>query len=118
MYTFTKEFHFSASHELKNLPEDHQCYRLHGHNYIIKVELESEDLNEYDFVQDYGELSKIKKHIDDKFDHRHLNDVMENVNPTAELIAKYFYDLFIKDYPKIVAIHVSETPKTWATYRK
>ena len=31
---------------------------------------------------------------------------------------KYFYDLFIKDYPKIVAIHVSETPKTWATYRK
>jgi len=47
-----------------------------------------------------------------------LNDVMENVNPTAELIAKYFYDLFIKDYPKIVAIHVSETPKTWATYRK
>ena len=30
-----------------------------------KVELQSEELNEYDFVQDYGELKKIKKHIDD-----------------------------------------------------
>ena len=118
MYTITKEFHFSASHELKNLPENHQFFRLHGHNYIVKVELQSDDLNEYDFVQDYGELSKIKKYIDDNFDHRHLNEVMDHVNPTAELIAKYLYDLFINEYPKIVAIHVSETPKTWAVYRR
>jgi 6-pyruvoyltetrahydropterin/6-carboxytetrahydropterin synthase len=118
MFTITKEFHFSASHELKKLPEDHQCFRLHGHNYIVKVELESGELNEHDFVQDYGELYKIKKYIDEKFDHRHLNEVMNNDNPTAELIAKFFYDKFIDQYPKIVAIHVSETPKTWAIYRK
>ena len=43
---------------------------------------------------------------------------MDHVNPTAELIAKYLYDLFINEYPKIVAIHVSETPKTWAVYRR
>ena len=79
MYTITKEFHFSASHELKNLPEDHQCYRLHGHNYIIKVELQSEELNEYDFVQDYGELKKIKIHIDEKFDHRHRSFFIHSV---------------------------------------
>jgi len=118
MFTITKEFHFSASHELKKLPEDHQCFRLHGHNYIVKVELESGELNEHDFVQDYGELYKIKKYIDEKFDHRHLNEVMNNDNPTAELIAKFFYDKFIDQYPKIEAIHVSETPKTWAIYRK
>ena len=34
------------------------------------------------------------------------------------LVTDYRGHSFIKDYPKIVAIHVSETPKTWATYRK
>ncbi len=34
MFTITKEFHFSASHQLSHLPEDHQCARLHGHNYV------------------------------------------------------------------------------------
>ena len=72
MYIITKEFHFSASHELKKLPENHQCYRLHGHNYILKVELQSKDLDNYDFVLDYGELSNIKIYIDKNFDHKSL----------------------------------------------
>lgn len=38
-YEITKEFHFSASHQLDYLPEGHQCKRLHGHNYIVKVTL-------------------------------------------------------------------------------
>jgi 6-pyruvoyltetrahydropterin/6-carboxytetrahydropterin synthase len=118
VYIITKDFHFSASHELKKLPENHQCYRLHGHNYILKVELQSKDLDTYDFVLDYGALSKIKIYIDENFDHRHLNDVMENNNPTAELIAKHFYDLFKPDFLQISAIHISETPKTWAVYRE
>ena len=118
VYIITKDFHFSASHELKKLPENHQCYRLHGHNYILKIELQSKDLDTYDFVLDYGKLSKIKIYIDENFDHRHLNDVMENNNPTAELIAKHFYDLFKPDFPQISAIHISETPKTWAVYRE
>ena len=118
VYIITKEFHFSASHELKKLPETHQCYRLHGHNYILKVELQSEDLDSYDFVLDYGLLTKVKTYIDERFDHRHLNDVLETNNPTAELMAKHFFDLFKPDFSQISAIHVSETPKTWAIYRK
>ena len=43
---------------------------------------------------------------------------MENNNPTAELIAKHFYDLFKPYFPQISAIHISETPKTWAVYRE
>lgn len=39
MFRITKEFHFSASHQLCRLPVDHQCARLHGHNYIVVVEL-------------------------------------------------------------------------------
>ena len=45
MYRITKEFHFSASHQLAHLPHDHQCARMHGHNYIVEVELAAFDLN-------------------------------------------------------------------------
>ncbi|HBU96439.1 6-pyruvoyl trahydropterin synthase family protein, partial [Thalassospira lucentensis] len=39
MFTITKQFAFSASHQLAGLDADHPCSRLHGHNYIVEVEL-------------------------------------------------------------------------------
>ena len=59
MYRITKEFHFSASHQLEHLPDDHQCAQLHGHNYIVIVELASTILNRNGFVRDYGELKSL-----------------------------------------------------------
>lgn len=115
MYKISKQFAFSASHILEGLPEEHPCARLHGHNYIVTVHLKAKALNNIGFVKDYRELSEIKEYIDDKLDHRHLNDVM-NFNPTAENIAKYLYDIFKKNTPELYAVEVSETPKTTAIY--
>lgn len=55
MYRITKEFHFSASHQLIHLPAEHQCHRMHGHNYIVVVELAGAELNADGFVRDYHE---------------------------------------------------------------
>ena len=55
MFRITKEFHFSASHQLCRLPPDHQCARLHGHNYVVVVELAAAELNAFGFVRDYHE---------------------------------------------------------------
>jgi 6-pyruvoyltetrahydropterin/6-carboxytetrahydropterin synthase len=117
MYRITKEFHFSASHQLGELPPDHPCARLHGHNYIVVVELAADELNEYGFVRDYRDLSELKQHIDDEFDHRHLNHVLGHESVTAEALARYFHDWCKKRYPETAAARVSETPKTWAEYR-
>jgi len=115
MYTITKEFHFAASHSLKRLPTDHPCSRLHGHNYVVIVELRSHTLDEQDFVIDYGKLNLIRQYIDTKLDHQHLNAVLE-FNPTAENIARHIYDVFKKTFPKLSAVTVKETPKTTARY--
>jgi len=117
MYTITKQFNFSASHQLDFLPDGHQCKRLHGHNYIVEVELQSEVLNRYNFVVDYGELKPLKLYIDKTLDHRHLNDVL-NVDTTAENLAKHLFDLAKSRWPQVSAVRVSETPKTWAEYRE
>ena len=122
MYSIAKEFTFSASHQLLNLPEEHQCARLHGHNYVVIVELVSMRLDEVGFIIDYGELNFIKEYIDNKLDHKHLNDVL-NFNPTAEKMAKHFYKeieaMLIEMYGEkdiLNKVSVKETDKTIASY--
>ena len=117
MYRITKEFHFSASHQLTELPSDHQCARLHGHNYIVVVELVAQDLNPHGFVRDYQDLSALKDYIDQTLDHRHLNDVLGHDQTTAERLAKHLYDWCLPQWPEVRSVNVSETPKTWAEYR-
>lgn len=117
MYTISKQFTFSASHQLLNLPETHQCHRLHGHNYVVEVELQTDKLDHHGFVVDYGDLDPLKQFIDEKLDHRHLNDVMGHDDTTAENLAKFIFDWSIDQWPEVSAVRISETPKTWAEYR-
>lgn len=125
-FVITKEFHFSAAHQLKGLPEEHPCARLHGHNYIVKVELMSEEVDAVGFVLDYGELDHVKHNIDVMLDHRFLNDIFPDINPTAENLAAWLWHRINEGHAgdKMREIHeewgltvyISETPKTWASY--
>jgi 6-pyruvoyltetrahydropterin/6-carboxytetrahydropterin synthase len=118
-FRITKEFNFSASHILGMLPSGHQCARMHGHNYVIELELAaaSDQLTEAGFVRDYGDLADFKKWIDHEIDHRHLNDVLTDRNPSAEHIARWVYERWTDRYPELAAVRVRETPKTMAEYR-
>ncbi len=114
----TKKFEFSASHQLAGLPEEHQCARLHGHNYVVELELSAAaaDLTATGFVRDYGDLSSFKIWIDKTVDHQHLNDIVSD-NPTAENLAMWIYGHWVQDLPELTSVRISETPKTWAEYR-
>lgn len=117
--TIAKDFTFAASHQLDGLPEEHPCSRLHGHNYVVRLSVIGEVV-EPGFVVDYRELSPFKDMLDRQYDHRHLNDVLPGINPTAEHIAAQLLEVAaaaLSDRPNVhaVAIGVSETPKTWAT---
>jgi 6-pyruvoyltetrahydropterin/6-carboxytetrahydropterin synthase len=121
VYSISKDFNFSASHQLNGLPEGHQCGRLHGHNYAVRLILSSDVLDDHGFVVDYGDLGWFKEWIDGHFDHKHLNDVV-GFNPTAENLAHYLYVIVADwldsedfDHVKLM-VSVSETPKTWANY--
>ncbi len=117
MFTISKRFEFSASHVLDHLAAGHPCARLHGHNYAVEVLVESPCLDDRGFCQlDYRELDAFKRWIDDTLDHRHLNDVVP-VRTTAENLARYIFTEAKKVSLFVVAVRVSETPKTWAEYR-
>jgi 6-pyruvoyltetrahydropterin/6-carboxytetrahydropterin synthase len=114
MYRISKKFTFDASHQLSGLPAGHKCARLHGHTYEVELFLEAEGLAATGFVRDYGELDKFKTWLDDTFDHRHLNEFVDQ--PTAELLAQKIYHVAATWYPELTAVKVAETPKTAAWY--
>jgi 6-pyruvoyltetrahydropterin/6-carboxytetrahydropterin synthase len=116
MFKISKEFHFSASHILNGLKDGHPCMRMHGHNYVVTFCFKAEALNDTGFVVDYRDLDCIKQYIDDVLDHRHLNDVMVGVNPSAEIIAKFLFERFFPQFSSLYKVKVSETPKTIAIY--
>ena len=115
MYNISKEFAFSASHQLLGLPIGHPCSNIHGHNYVVTMELSACRLNEIGFVLDYKNLDMVKDYIDHHLDHKHLNDVLK-FNPTAENIAKHLFLTFRRSFPQLLAVTVQETPKTTARY--
>lgn len=121
-FAIGKRFSFEASHVLTAVPEGHKCRRLHGHNYEVEVECRADDLDERGMVVDYFDLAPVKALIDDRLDHRHLNDVIEG-EPTAERLAWWiFRELRAGVLPgpiadRLTAVRVHETPRTWAEYR-
>ncbi len=115
MYRISKQFHFSAAHQLTLLPEDHPCKRLHGHNYVIEVILEREELDDRGFVVEYHELAPVKAFIEEQLHHRYLNDILP-YPPTSENIARFLYEKFKPLFPMLTRVRVSESPRTWAEF--
>ena len=121
MFTITRSFSFSASHQLDALPAGHKCTRLHGHNYTVEVVLTSGELDEYGFVADYARLDPVERFLKSKWDHRHLNDVLDTP-PTCEHLAQALYDWCTASLERELAelvssVRISETPSTSAEYQ-
>ena len=41
---------------------------------------------------DKNDFAKVKKHTQDKLDHKYINEVLDGINPTAENMAKWICD--------------------------
>lgn len=121
MFWISKKFNFEAAHYLPDLPEGHQCARVHGHSYMVQVFLTAEGLRSPGFVVDFGDLAPVRTYIQDTLDHRDLNDVFDFA-PTSELLAQHFYEwcsahLSLPDAVRLERVRVSETASTYAEYQ-
>ena len=107
MYTVTKRIEISGAHFL-NLPYDSKCKNLHGHNWIIFVTCRREKLDEYGMVIDFVKIKELVSQLD----HVNINDVLGDVNPTAENIARWLCDKI----PYCVRVEVQESEGNVAIY--
>lgn len=92
MYEVTVEDSFAAGHYLRNYKG--KCENPHGHNYKVRVTLRGSELDRAGLLLDFRDLKEVMKQVIDRLDHQMLNDIepFTQLNPSAENLARYFYD--------------------------
>ena len=89
MFYVSKRMEIAYAHHL-NLPYESKCSNTHGHNGIVTFYCKSKTLDpSTGMVIDF---KLIKDLIHGKLDHQCINDVLPNINPTAEAMAKWACD--------------------------
>ena len=113
---------FASAHSLRNYPGD--CARLHGHNWQVEVSVCSNVLDDNGIAIDFREIKKQTKLVIKRLDHQYLNEIkpFDVLNPTAENIAKYFFDevglLINNEDISVKEVLIWETPRSAVTYSK
>ena len=125
-YEVIIEDNFSSAHALRHYYG--QTEPLHGHNYKVRVTLLGEQLDQAGLLVDFIEVKRLMQQIVDRLDHQFINDIppFTELNPSAENIARYFYQelssgLAANPAPvpvRVGKVKVWETNATTATYRE
>ena len=119
MFEICVEHTFAAGHALRNYHG--KCENVHGHNYRVQVAIEGADVDENGLLHDFADLKKRLRHTSEYLDHQFINDLkpFDEINPSAENIAKYIYDDIQKDLKDVALswVKVWETDTSFAVYR-
>ena len=92
MFEVTVEDSFAAGHYLRNYKG--KCENPHGHNYKVRVTLAGEELDSAGLLLDFKDLREVMRPVIERLDHQMINDLepFTERNPSAENLAKYFFD--------------------------
>lgn len=111
-----KNFTFDAAHYLPNVPPTHKCARMHGHTYKVRIVLEGPLDPVLGWVEDFAEIKKAWKPLEERLDHHLLNEIPGLENPTAEWIAVWIWNHLLPELPQLQRIEVYETPNSGVIY--
>lgn len=115
--TIFKDFHFEAAHRLPHVPEDHKCGRLHGHSFMVRLELTGEVDSKSGWLVDFSDVKRIFKPIWQQLDHHYLNEIEGLENPTSEVLAQWIWYKTKPLLPLLSAVMVQETCNAGCIYR-
>ena len=92
MFEVTVEETFAAGHYLRDYKG--KCEKPHGHNYKIRLTLAGAELDKAGLLLDFKDLRDVMKRVIERLDHQMINEIepFTTINPSAENLAKYFYD--------------------------
>ncbi len=119
-YTLKILADFASAHTLRDYPGD--CSRMHGHNWKLEVEVTAIDLNDHGMGMDFKTIKTATRELAKTLDHRYLNDIppFDTINPTAENIARFFYqklsDTLNNDIAKVSGVTLWETDRACVKY--
>ena len=117
MYEVSVDETFAAAHNLRGYKG--KCEDLHGHNYKVRVTLSGLEVDAVGLLYDFVHLKKTIQQVIRSLDHKYLNELppFDEINPSAENIARFLYDETSKQLPRAPNGTVWESDVTSATYR-
>jgi 6-pyruvoyltetrahydropterin/6-carboxytetrahydropterin synthase len=114
MFEVSVEQTFAAGHALRNYKG--KCENVHGHNYRVRITVQGDQLDPTGLLVDFLDVKGLIGGVVDYLDHQFINDLppFDQLNPSAENIAKYFYDRVSGGLKNEVPVRVAEV-KVWET---
>lgn len=100
---------FDSAHYLERYRG--KCKNLHGHSWVVEVEVEVEKLNQLGIGIDFRVLKKKIREVVDKLDHRLLNEIIKQ--PTAENLGLYIKKRLEEKRLRVASVRVWESSDTW-----
>lgn len=137
MYTLKSEHSFDSAHFLADY--EGKCRNIHGHRWHLVVEIKSDSLQTdpqlRGMIVDFSQLKKDIKSEVDFMDHALIIEkntlkvktiealeeegfriIVLEFRPTAENMAKYFYERMVQKGYQVKIATVYETPNNCASY--
>ncbi len=137
MYILSTKAKFDSAHFLNDY--DGKCANIHGHRWTVTVDVGSEELQKEGpfrgMVVDFSKLKDDLREETDRFDHTLIYEegslLPETLaafdkqgfrcvefagRPTAENLAKHFYDFMKTKGYRVLKVSVFETPDNMASY--
>jgi len=111
-----KAFAIEAAHWLPNVPAGHKCGRLHGHSFHIEVHVRGPLDKHLGWVVDFADIKAAFSRIEDRIDHRCLNEVEGLENPTSEHLARWIWRELLPALPALSKVVVRETCTSGCIY--
>ncbi len=111
-----KVFQIEAAHRLPNLPEDHKCFRLHGHSFRIEIHVSGDVGEKSGWVMDFADIKRAFDPLFEQLDHRYLNEIIGLENPTSENLARWIWHNLINNLPQMSKVVVCETCTAGCVY--
>lgn len=124
MFEVSVDETFAAGHALRGYKG--KCENIHGHNYRVRVTLAGGELDRVGLLYDFVHLKQAIQGVIKALDHKFLNEFppFDVINPSAENIARYFYQQVAEQLRKepngarLERVTVWETDVTSAMYKE
>jgi 6-pyruvoyltetrahydropterin/6-carboxytetrahydropterin synthase len=116
MMEIFKEFTIEAAHLLPHVPPGHKCGRLHGHSFRIQVHVKGPLDQHLGWIVDFADVKAAFRSIEERIDHRYLNEIEGLENPTSENIARWIWGQLRPTLPCLSKLIVQETCTSGCIY--
>lgn len=110
MFVREQDLRFAATHVLSGLPRWHPCARMHGHDYSVKVRLETAGpLGETGHVGGQS-LTAFEQWVEETLNHTHINELLPDPeHADRKSIAAWILEAWAERLPELESVEVFET---------